>query len=212
MNSIIRTYPRKEEKLNIWSHFFGVIISAFGLVLLLAKGIALQSTIHIVSYLIYGASMVALFFASTFYHSSKTLEIRKKRNVFDHIAIYFLIAGTYTPFTLLVLKGTWGWSIFGVVWAIALIGSVFKYFFAGRFNIASTIGYILMGMVIVIAIKPLNNNLCTQGLAWLAIGGISYIVGAILYLIKKMPFNHFTFHIFVLVGAISHYIAVYFYV
>ncbi len=212
MDKTLKIYSYTEEKINIWSHLFGIIMGVFGLVFLIAKGVALQSPIHIVSYSIYGLSMIVLFFASTFYHSSKTPEIRKKRNVFDHIAIYFLIAGTYTPFTLLALKGTWGWSIFGVVWGIALIGSVFKLFFAGRFNVASTIGYILMGMVIVVAIKPLNNNLCSQGLAWLAIGGISYIVGAILYLIKKIPYNHAIFHVFVLAGAISHYIAVYFYV
>ena len=208
----IKTYSHIEEKLNIWSHFIGIILSTFGLILLLIKGIKLQSTIHIVSYSIYGVSMIVLFFASTFYHSAKVPEIRKKRNVFDHIAIYFLIAGTYTPFTLIVLKGTWGWSIFGVVWGIAAVGFVIKLFFTGRSNIVSTIGYIIMGLVIVIAIKPLTTNLSNEGLLWLAAGGISYIVGAVLYLIKKVPYNHAIFHIFVLSGALCHYIAIYFYV
>ena len=207
-----QSYTPKEEKLNVRSHFIGIILSTIGTILLIIKGLKMDSNIHIISYYIYGTSMVVLFFASTLYHSSKDIEKRKRRNVFDHIAIYFLIAGTYTPFTLITLQGTWGWSIFSVVWGIALIGFILKLFFTGRFNVLSTIGYILMGSVIVIAIKPLSNNLVSDGLFWLLLGGVIYIIGAILYLIKKIPYNHAIFHLFVLGGAICHFIAIYFYV
>lgn len=207
-----KVYTKREENINIWSHFIGIILSVIGLVFLLIKGVNLNSNLHIISYTIYGVSMIVLFFASTLYHSTKDPELRKKRNIFDHIAIYFLIAGTYTPFTLIVLKGTWGWSIFSVVWAIALVGFVIKLFFTGRFNIISTVGYIIMGSVVVVAIKPLASSISPEGLFWLAMGGVSYIVGAVLYLIRSIPFNHAIFHLFVLIGALCHYIAVYFYV
>lgn len=207
-----KVYTKTEENINIWSHFIGIIFSIVGLVLLIIKGINLHSNLHIISYSIYGISMIVLFFASTLYHSTKAPELRKKRNIFDHIAIYFLIAGTYTPFTLIILEGVWGWSIFSVVWGIASIGFVIKLFFTGRFNIISTIGYIIMGLVIIVAIKPLSNSLSHEGLMWLMVGGLSYVVGAVLYLIKRIPFNHAIFHIFVLLGALCHYIAVYFYV
>ena len=203
---------KREESINIWSHFIGIILSVIGLILLIIKGVNLNSNLHIVSYSVYGISMIVLFFASTLYHSTKDSEVRKRRNIFDHIAIYFLIAGTYTPFTLIVLKGAWGLSILSIVWGIAFVGFVIKLFFTGRFNIISTIGYIIMGLVIIFAIKPLTNNLPNEGLLWLALGGVSYIIGAVLYLIRRIPYNHAIFHMFVLIGALCHYIAVYFYI
>ncbi|MBI9068516.1 MAG: hemolysin III family protein [Salinivirgaceae bacterium] len=205
-------YNIKEERINTWSHFFGLILSVIGLILLLQKAFELKSMMHIISYAIFGLSMIILYLASTLYHGAKDLEKRKKLNVFDHIAIYFLIAGTYTPLTMLVLKGVWGWSIFGAVWGIACVGLVLKLFFTGRFNLASTISYVLMGWVIVIAIKPLLANLSTQGFIWLGIGGAFYSIGAIFYSIKKIPYNHATFHFFVLGGSISHFIAIYWYI
>lgn len=211
MKPTIKTYSPLEEQLNVWSHAFGIVLSLIGTILLLIKGIKLHSPIHIVSYSIYGFSMLVLFSASTFYHNAKEVNLRQRLNVFDHVSIYFLIAGTYTPFTLLALKGAWGWSIFGVVWGIGIAGMILKIFFTGRFNLASTISYVLMGWVIVVAIKPLIERFSTEGLIWLALGGVFYTVGAVLYSIKKIPLNHAIFHFFVLAGALSHFIGVFLY-
>lgn len=206
-----KTYSPQEEKLNIWSHAFGVILGLIGFTLLLTKGIVLKSPLRIVSYFIYGISIIALFTASTLYHSAKDPGKRLKLKVFDHVAIYFLIAGSYTPFCLIGLQGVWGWSIFGVAWGIGLAGMVLKLFFTGRFNLLSTVSYVAMGWVVVIAIKPLMNNLSSNALLWLTVGGAFYTIGAVLYSIKRIPYNHAIFHFFVLGGAISHYIAVFFY-
>jgi len=132
--------------------------------------------------------------------------------IFDHSAIYVLIAGTYTPFTLITLEETVGWTIFGVVWGMALIGIVFKLFFTGKYKLVSTLMYILMGWVIIFAIKPLMESLPTEGLYWLFGGGLAYTVGAILYSIKKIKFNHAIFHFCVLIGSFCHFYAVLYYV
>jgi hemolysin III len=152
--------------------------------------------------------MILLYLASTLYHNSKVPEKRKKLKVFDHASIYVLIAGSYTPFSLLVLRGAWGWSVFGVVWGIAVAGIILKLFFTGRFNIVSTISYILMGWVVVVAIKPLIANFETEGLLLLLAGGVFYTVGAVLYSIKRIPYNHAIFHFFVLFGSLAHYLAI----
>ncbi len=211
MTTPIHRYTYTEEQINIWSHFAGILLSLVGMVILLMKGIHLQSTLHIVSYAIYGTSMLVLFSASTLYHSATEPEKRKKLNIFDHAAIYFLIAGTYTPFTLLGLQGAWGWSIFGVAWGIGLAGIILKLFFTGRFNLLSTISYVAMGWIIVFAIKPLIARFPFEGLMWLAAGGLFYTIGAVLYMFKKIPYNHAIFHFFVLAGAIAHYFGVLFY-
>lgn len=211
MTKIINTYSPQEEKLNVWSHFTGIILGLIGLILLLIKGVQSNSLIHISSYTLYGLSMIVLFLASTLYHSAKNLQKRKKLKIFDHAAIYFLIAGSYTPFALIGVQGVWGWSIFAVAWGIGIAGIILKLFFTGQYNLLSTISYVAMGWIVVIAIKPLINNLPTEALFWLAIGGVFYTVGAVLYSIKKIPFNHAIFHFFVLGGAISHFIGVYFY-
>ncbi len=160
----------------------------------------------------FGASLIILYAASSFYHSAKKSELRNRLNIIDHASIYVLIAGTYTPFTLVTLKGTIGWVIFGISWGLALTGIILKLFFTGKYNLMSTIMYVLMGWVIVFAIKPLINNLPLAGLLWLVAGGISYTIGAILYGIKKIKFNHAIFHMFVLMGSFCHFMSVYFYV
>jgi hemolysin III len=153
-----------------------------------------------------------LYLASTLFHSAKRQKIRNRLNVFDHASIFLLIAGTYTPFLLVTLNGPWGWSLFGVVWGIALTGIVLKLFFTGQKQVISTIGYVLLGWVIIIATKPLIENIETAGLWWLLAGGITYSSGAIFYLIRKLPFNHAIFHLFVLAGSACHFVAVFWYV
>jgi len=211
-DSKVTFYPPFEEKLNIFSHGLGVLLSIAALVLLVVRASLYGNVWHIVSFSIYGTSMVLLYSASTIYHNSKKPKIRLRLQIFDHAAIYVLIAGTYTPFTLVTLYGTTGWVMFGITWFFALTGIILKILFTGRFEIASTIMYVLMGWIVVFAIKPLIHNLPFEGLMWLFAGGISYTVGAVLYSIKRIPYNHAIFHVFVLVGSFCHFIAVYFYV
>ena len=208
----IKYYSSIEEKINIISHAIGFILSIVALVLLVTHANLHGDVWHIVSFSIFGASLIILYAASTFYHSAKKSELRNRLKIIDHASIYVLIAGTYTPFTLVTLNGTIGWVIFGTSWGLALTGIILKLFFTGKYNLISTIMYVLMGWVIVFAIKPLINNLPLEGLLWLFAGGISYTIGAILYSIKKIKFNHAIFHTFVLMGSLCHFMSVFFYV
>ncbi|NLP57034.1 hemolysin III family protein [Lutibacter sp. B1] len=205
-------YEPTEEKMNVISHAIGLVLSVAALVLLVVYSSLYGTAWHIVSFSIYGVSLIVLYSASTFYHYSKKPKLRARLNIFDHAAIYVLIAGTYTPFTLVVLKGWVGWTIFGVSWGIAITGIILKLFYTGKYDKISTIAYVLMGWLIIFAIKPLIDNLPFEGLLWLFSGGIFYTVGAILYSINKIKYNHAIFHIFVLLGSFSHFIAVFFYV
>ena len=212
MGTDARQYPANEEKFNVLTHGIGLLLSVVALVVLVVSA-SLKGTVwHVVSFSIYGSSLVVLYFASTAFHWFKNQKIRNRLNVFDHASIFLLIAGTYTPFLLVTLQGAWGWSIFGVVWGVATAGIVLKFFFAGRFNFLSTIIYVIMGWLIVIAIKPLVAALPFPGLMWLLAGGLSYSVGAVFFLLDKMPFNHAVFHVFVLVGSACHFITVFWYV
>jgi len=212
MKIVAREYSRKEEFWNILTHGFGLGLSIIALVLLVVFSSIYGSAWHIVSYSIYGATLVILYMASTLFHASKKEKTRLKLNVFDHSSIFLLIAGTYTPFLLVTLRGPWGWSLFGVIWGLAITGAVLKIFFTGRYDKISTAIYVMMGWLIIIAVKPLLENFTGPGLVWLMAGGISYSVGAVFYLLHKIPYNHAIFHVFVLLGSIAHFIAVFFYV
>ena len=205
-------YSPLEEKINIISHAIGFSLSIVALVLLVTHATLHGDVWHIVSFSIFGSSLIILYAASTFYHSAKKSELRNRLNIIDHASIYVLIAGTYTPFTLVTLNGAIGWVIFGTSWGLALTGIILKLFFTGKYDLMSTIMYVLMGWIIVFAIKPLINNLPLEGLIWLFAGGISYTIGAIIYGIKKIKFNHAIFHMFVLMGSFCHFMSVYFYV
>jgi hemolysin III len=208
----VKYYSSIEEKVNIISHAIGLILSIVALVLLVTRASLYGDVWHIISFSIFGSSLIILYAASTFYHSAKKPELRNRLKIIDHASIYVLIAGTYTPFTLVTLNGTIGWVIFGTSWGLALTGIILKIFFTGRYNLISTIMYVLMGWVIVFALKPLINNLPFEGFLWLFAGGISYTIGAILYSIKKLKFNHAIFHMFVLNGSFCHFMSVFFYV
>ena len=205
-------YPPTEERINIISHALGLFFSVAGVVLLVVKAATYGSAVHIVSVSVFGASLVVLYTSSTFYHSATDPTMRKALRTVDHAAIYILIAGSYTPFALVTLGGTLGWTIFGLAWGMAITGITLKLFFTGRFDRLSTSMYVFMGWMMVFAIKPLIAALSSQGLAWLAAGGIAYTVGALLYSIKKMPFGHAAFHLLVLAGSACHFVAVYFFV
>ena len=208
----INHYSSIEEKTNIISHAIGFILSIVALVLLVTYASLYGNTLHIVSFGIFGASLIILFAASTFYHSANKPELRSRLRIIDHASIYVLIAGTYTPFTLITLNGPVGWSILGTAWGLALTGIILKLFFTGKYKLISTLMYVFMGWIIVFAIKPVIHNLPLEGLLWLVAGGIAYTIGAILYSIKKIKFNHAIFHVFVLIGSICHFVSVFFYV
>jgi len=204
-------YSPLEEKINIITHAIGIPLGIIFLIVLLIKAAPFGIKPSI-SFGIFGLSFIILYTASTLYHKARQPEMRSKLRVFDHAAIYLLIAGTYTPFSLITLEGTTGWIIFGTVWGFALVGIILKLFFTGKFDLLSTLMYVFMGWIIVFAIKPLMNNLSEDGLFWLFAGGVAYTIGAVLYSIRKLPFNHAIFHVFVLVGSICHFISIYKYV
>jgi len=214
MNDIngIKYYSPIEESINIISHAIGLILSIVALVLLVRHANLHGNAWHVVSFAIFGLSLISLYAASTLYHSAKKPGLRRRLRIVDHATIYILIAGTYTPFALVTLNGPSGWMLFGVSWGMALTGIILKLFHTGKYNLISTLMYVFMGWIIVFAIKPLINNLSSDGLFWLVAGGMAYTTGAILYSIKKIKFNHAIFHLFVLLGSFCHFVAVYFYI
>lgn len=205
-------YEPLEEKINIISHIVGLAVSLLALPLLVSRADVNGSVLNMVSAGIFGASLVVLYTASTLYHSATEPGSRARLRIIDHASIYVLIAGTYTPITLITLNGTIGWTIFAISWALALSGIILKLFFTGKFQLVSTLMYVFMGWIIVFAIKPLIDMLPAEGLFWLVAGGLAYTLGAVLYSIKSLKFNHAIFHVFVLIGSICHFVSIYFYV
>ena len=203
-------YSKKEEFLNVLSHGFGLVLSLIAFPFLLIKGFAYDGFWKPTSFVIYGLSLILLYAASTFYHAAKNPTIRRKLNIFDHAAIYVLIAGGYTPFCLVALDTSLGWYVFIFVWLFALVGIILKLFFTGKYDKLSTAMYLLMGWQVVFFAKPLANSLSENGLYLLILGGIFYTIGAILYSIKKLLYNHAIFHVFVLLGRLSHFLSIYF--
>ena len=201
-------YSDKEERLNIITHAFGLLLSVIGLPFLIFKSLNLNGFWKPTSLIIYGFSLIVLYAASTFYHAAKDPHLRRKLNIFDHAAIYVLIAGTYTPFTILVLEGFLGWIIFGLTWMFALTGIILKLFYTGLFDKLSTALYLLMGWQIMFVINPLIERFSTEGLQLLFAGGVFYTIGAVLYSMKKLPYNHAIFHVFVLLGSVCHFFSV----
>lgn len=202
-------YSIKEEKLNVISHGLGLVLSVIAFPFLILKSLAFTGFWKPISFVIYGLSMIILYAASTFYHAAKNPKKRRKLNIFDHAAIYVLIAGSYSPFCLVGLDSSLGWYMFLFVWIFALTGIILKLFFTGKFDKISTALYLLMGWQVMFFIKPLMASLSTLEFQYLVAGGVFYSVGAVLYSIKKMPYNHFIFHIFVLLGSLSHFLAIY---
>lgn len=206
------TYSTEEEKLNVLTHAFGLVLSLIAFPFLLIRANQIGSWLEIISFGTFGVSMIVLYAASTFYHNSRNEIRRKKLNIFDHASIYVLIAGTYTPLVLVTLNGKTGWILFGITWGFALVGVILKLFFTGKYDLVSTIMYVLMGWIIIFAIKPLIANLATAGLYWLFVGGISYTIGAVLYKWERLKYNHAIFHVFVLLGTFCHFVTIYKYV
>lgn len=202
-------YIPAEERLNIITHAFGAILSIIGMGTLMNES---DNWTQLISSITFGMSLIILYTASTLYHAAKDSKRRAKLRVFDHASIYVLIAGTYTPICLITLSESIGIILLGVIWGVAICGVVLKLFFTGQYDRLSTIMYVAMGWIAIFAIKPLLATMDFSGLLWLLIGGIFYTLGAILYSIRSLPFNHAIFHFFVLGGSVSHFIMIYSYV
>jgi len=210
----VPTYSTAEEIAHSVSHGVGIVFAIAGLAVLTAFA-ALKGTVwHIVSCSVYGATLVLAYTASTVYHAVPASLARTKRvlRVLDHSAIYLLIAGTYTPFALVNLRGPWGWSLFGVVWGLAVLGIVFKATLIGRLRVLSVLFYVVLGWLVVVAAKPLGQSVATGGIVLLVAGGLAYTVGVAFYAWQRLPFHHAVWHGFVLAGSVLHYFAVLFYV
>ena len=207
---LIRVQTPFEEQLNAWSHGAGAVLGIVGLVLLILYSDS--GGLELFSVVVYGISIIILFSASALYHSVRNETKKHYFRIVDHISIYLLIAGTYTPVSLLTLSGGKGWLIFGLVWGIAVFGAILKLFFTGKFDIISTLLYLVMGWLIVIDFSNLTANMATAGLLLMFLGGLFYTVGIVFYVIRKMPFNHVIWHLFVLAGAICHFFMIFLYV
>ena len=208
----IKQYTPTEERINIASHAFGAVLSLVAFILLINHAVETGQSKVVFSFGIFGFSLIVLYFASTIYHSSTTAALRIRMRVVDHASIYVLIAGTYTPFTLITLNSRLGWTLFFVSWGLAISGVTLKLFFTGRYTLLSTLMYVVMGWLIIVAIKPLLESLSSEGLFWLALGGLCYTLGAAIYAIKGIKYNHAIFHLLVLSGSICHFVSVYFFV
>ena len=199
-----------EELANALTHGVGWALSIVGFVVLLVLAVLRGSAWTIAGCAIYGTTLVALYAASTLYHSTLTPAVKQAFLLCDHCAIYLLIAGTYTPFLLVNLRGPWGWSLFGVMWGMAIAGILFQLRFQGHFPILSTALYVAKGWVGIVAFKPILAHVPAHGLIWLVIGGLMYCVGVVFYAAKKIPYHHVIWHVFVMAGSTCHYFAVLF--
>jgi hemolysin III len=212
MHGIQPQYTVAEEFVHAVSHGAGVVLSIAGLWWMLNLSIDTSDPWRIVASCIYGASLISVFLTSTLYHSLHASPRKHLFKLLDHCSIYLLIAGTYTPFLLVAMRTDTGWWLFGIIWSLATAGILTKLWLGQRYPQLSLIGYLLMGWLIVIAAPHLTDAIGANGMAWLIAGGISYTVGALFYKAKRLHFSHSIWHLFVLAGAVCHFLAVVWYV
>ena len=193
-------------------HGLGIVLSIGGLAVLVTFAALRGDARAVVASAVYGVTLILLYTASTLYHAIPNVTAKPLLRTLDHIAIYLLIAGTYTPFTLLALPGAWGWSLFGAIWALAIAGSALELGLLKRSRKLAVLLYVAMGWVGMIAFKPLSAHLETGGMALLIAGGVAYTAGVPFYLARRMPYHHTVWHFFVLAGSVLHYLAVLLYV
>ena len=198
----------REEIANVVTHGIGVLLAIGGGAVLITLVSIHAGVREIVSAAVFTVTLVLLYTASTLYHAARDERLKARLKVLDHCAIFLLIAGTYTPFTIAALRGGWGWSLFGVIWGMAVAGIVFKLFFTGRFRFLSTAMYIGMGWLVLVALVPLVEALTPGGLAWLVTGGALYTLGTLFYHRESLPYSHAIWHGFVLAGSACHFVAV----
>ena len=198
-----------EEIANSITHGIGAALATAALTILLVFAALKGDAWRIVSFAIYGSSLVLMYISSTLYHAFTHKGAKRYFRIMDHSSIFLLIAGTYTPITLLPLRDTdWGWTIFGLIWGMAILGILFKFLFYGKLEKLSVVFYVLMGWLAIIAIKPMLTNLPTGLLIWIAVGGLFYTLGIIFYAWTKLPYSHSIWHLFVLGGSISHFFGI----
>lgn len=212
MTTLAKERLSLEEVANCATHGVGLALSVAGFVALVALAWVHGDAWHIVSCGVYGASLVALYLASTLYHGARHPRAKQLFQVLDHCGIYLLIAGTYTPFTLVMLRGPWGWTLFGLVWGIALAGILFRVIFGTRYRPLAVASYVLLGWLCVVAVKPILELVPLGALAWIAAGGLAYTAGVFFFSAKRIPHHHAIWHLFVLGGSICHYVAILLYV
>jgi hemolysin III len=198
----------REEIFNSLTHGIGALAALAGGAVLITLAAVWGDGWQLSGAIVFGIALLLLYTASTLYHAIQHPVAKSRLKVFDHCAIYVLIAGTYTPFTLIGLRGAWGWSLFGAIWGLALSGVVFKLFFTGRFKKLSTVIYIGMGWLIVVAIKPMLTLLDTSTLVWLLLGGVFYTLGTFFYHRESIRYSHAIWHLFVVGGSACHFVAV----
>ena len=204
----MRLPDSREEIANVLTHGAGAVASLVGAAVLVTVAALGGDAWKVVGSAVFGTTLVLLYTASTLYHAARSPVARARLKVLDHCAIYLLIAGSYTPFTLIGLRGGWGWSLFGVIWGLAVAGTVFKLFFTGRFPRLSTAVYVAMGWLAVVAIGPMVQRLPAATLAWMVAGGLIYTAGTVFYHSRRIPYAHAIWHLFVLGGSACHFAAV----
>jgi hemolysin III len=208
----VREQTFKEEIANSATHGFGVILSVTALVVLVTLAAIKGNVWHVVSFSIYGATLIALYLSSALYHGLFSSRIKRIFQLADHSAIFLLIAGTYTPLTLVSIRGPWGWTLFGLIWGFAITGIVLTAFFLDRFRLPFTLLYLGMGWLAIIAFKPLLAAIPLEGILWIIGGGAFYSLGVIFYLWTKLRYGHAVWHLFVLAGSICHFFGILFHV
>jgi len=197
-----------DELANTLTHGFGLVSSIIGFVILLSVAIVRGGIWQILGCAVFGVTLVCLYAASTFYHGTSSPRAKQALMIFDHSAIYLLIAGTYTPFLLVNLRGSWGWSLLAVIWSMAVVGILFKLWFADRFPIISVSAYVAMGWLGIIAARQVYTHVPLTGVVWIVLGGLAYSIGVIFYACKKIPHHHVIWHLLVMTGSTCHYIAI----
>jgi hemolysin III len=203
---------RAEDLASTITHGIGLALSIAGVSVMVALAALRGGAIHVVTVSLFGAAMLLVYLSSTLYHACRGRRSEHWLRVLDHTAIYALIAGSYTPFLLVLVRGGWGWSLFGVLWGLTVAGCVFKVFFVRRFEIVSTAVYVAMGWIGLIALGPFLTHLSGGVLWWILAGGLAYTAGVAFYLWDRLPFNHATWHLFVMAGTACHFFAVLLYV
>lgn len=207
-----KLYSLGEEIAHAVTHGLGVILAIVGLTVLVARAAVYGTTLHVTACAVFGGTLVLMYTASTLFHSIPLERPKQILRVIDHSSIYLLIAGTYTPFTLITMQGSWGWTLFAIVWTLAVFGVAFKLFYTGRYEKLSLAIYLAMGWCIVLAGQPLVHGMQMGGLVLLGLGGLSYTGGVAFYVWERLRYHHAIWHVFVLGGSVLHWFAVYFYV
>lgn len=198
----------RDEIASALTHGLGAVAALAGGAVLITLAALYGDGWQLASAIVFGIALLLLYTASTLYHAIQHPIAKGRLKVFDHCAIYLLIAGTYTPFTLIGLRGTWGWALFSAIWGLALAGVVFKLFYTGRFKRLSTAIYIAMGWLVIVAIKPMLSSIDTWTLGWLLAGGVFYTLGTYFYHRESIPYSHAIWHLFVIAGSVCHFVAV----